>query len=303
MCCRKVRALSESTSGACRHCYRAPMLFHVTHNTTPSEQQSGSGATEPVNEHGYPLFERSDVPSRIAESVAEVAELGTHLVQLDLGRYGRRPLHDVRAALLPDHDPAFLLQQPDCCLRRVERDAVLCHQRSVRGQARTEGVGPGVDLRPKQLCDAMTRRSAVCVIYLVIHAAKRTASVLRQRLTATTGQGYCPATDRLYETLIEEEYMAGASYAVDPDEPSPDELAAMAADLPEHQRRAVWDYWESVLAECRAKVRDAPPPTSALLDGSAAERRYRRMERRALAAVVRELPVRMGSSRYGREAA
>ncbi len=41
-----------------------------------------------------------------------------------------------------------------------------------------------------------------------------------------------------------------------------------------------------------------PEPTSALLDGSAAERRRRRIERRALAAVVRSLPVRPVAHTY-----
>lgn len=280
------------------------MLFHVTHNTTPSEQQSGPGTAEPVNEHGHPLFECGDVAARVAELVAEVSQLGTDFVQLYLGRDGRRPLDDIGPALLSDHDSAFLLQQPDCCLCRVERDAVLCHERSVRGQARTEGVRPRLDLLPEQFCDAVPRRSAVRVVHLVIHAAKPTASVLRQQLTTTTEPDYCPATVSLYETLSnEEEYMEGASYAADPDEPSPPELAEMNTALPEYQRRAVWDFWESVLAEGRAEVRDAPRPTSALLDGSAAERKYCRMERRALAAVVRELPVRVVSGPDGREAA
>lgn len=42
----------------------------------------------------------------------------------------------------------------------------------------------------------------------------------------------------------------------------------------------------------------AERPTSALLDGSAAERRRRRIERRALAAVVRSLPVRPTTSTH-----
>ena len=39
-----------------------------------------------------------------------------------------------------------------------------------------------------------------------------------------------------------------------------------------------------------AEVADAPRATSALLDGSSAERRRRRMERRAWAALIRALP-------------
>jgi hypothetical protein len=45
-----------------------------------------------------------------------------------------------------------------------------------------------------------------------------------------------------------------------------------------------------------AEVAKASRPTSALLDGSAAEQRRRRMERRALAAVIPALPVRRGTS-------
>jgi hypothetical protein len=47
------------------------------------------------------------------------------------------------------------------------------------------------------------------------------------------------------------------------------------------------------------EVEVAPEPTSALVDGSAAERRRRRMERRALAAVVRSLPTRQVSPQVG----
>ncbi|MGH3863835.1 hypothetical protein [Actinokineospora sp.] len=49
-----------------------------------------------------------------------------------------------------------------------------------------------------------------------------------------------------------------------------------------------------LLAEVYAELRVSPPaaPTSALLDGSALERRLRREERRAIRAVVRALPSR-----------
>lgn len=49
---------------------------------------------------------------------------------------------------------------------------------------------------------------------------------------------------------------------------------------------------DQVIAEVEQSVGEVPAPTSALVDGSAAERRRRRMERRAIAAVVRSLPVR-----------
>ncbi len=86
--------------------------------------------------------------------------------------------------------------------------------------------------------------------------------------------------------------MDGGRYATGPDGATAAELAATDAELPYSQRRAVWDYWEGVLASCRVEAARAPRPTSALLDGSAAERRRRRVERRAMAAVVRVLPVR-----------
>lgn len=47
-----------------------------------------------------------------------------------------------------------------------------------------------------------------------------------------------------------------------------------------------------LLAEVSAELEESTQPTSALLDGSAAERRRRRMENRAMAGVVRALPVR-----------
>lgn len=78
---------------------------------------------------------------------------------------------------------------------------------------------------------------------------------------------------------------------------APSELAAMeSVRLCESERLALREYWEQVIGECRSEVARAPRPTSALLDGSAAERRRRRMERRAVAAIVRELPVRCAAS-------
>lgn len=49
---------------------------------------------------------------------------------------------------------------------------------------------------------------------------------------------------------------------------------------------------DRVLMEVYTELRVSPPalPTSALLDGSALERRLRREERRAIRAVVRALP-------------
>jgi hypothetical protein len=49
-----------------------------------------------------------------------------------------------------------------------------------------------------------------------------------------------------------------------------------------------------LIADVYEEIAGHPAPTSALLDGSAAERRRRRMARRAMAAVVRSLPVRHG---------
>lgn len=53
-------------------------------------------------------------------------------------------------------------------------------------------------------------------------------------------------------------------------------------------------FWDvlSVQSAAYKEIVDSPRPTSALLDGSAAERRRRRIERRAISAVVRSLPVR-----------
>lgn len=72
-------------------------------------------------------------------------------------------------------------------------------------------------------------------------------------------------------------------------------LAECLAPLDREGRRLVREYWERVIEECDAEVVAAPRPTSALLDGSAAERRRRRVERRQVAAVVRELPLRRGA--------
>lgn len=85
----------------------------------------------------------------------------------------------------------------------------------------------------------------------------------------------------------------------------PADLAAMEfVWLSKPDQRAVREYWDRVIEECHADVAPAPRPTSALLDGSAAERRRRRIERRQAAAVVRELPLRReASGPDGREVA
>ena len=49
---------------------------------------------------------------------------------------------------------------------------------------------------------------------------------------------------------------------------------------------------DELINRAYAEVAKAPRPTSALLNGSAAEQRARRIERRAMAAVIRALPVR-----------
>lgn len=54
------------------------------------------------------------------------------------------------------------------------------------------------------------------------------------------------------------------------------------------------DEWaiDRLIAEVAAEVVETPELTSAVVDGSAGERRRRRTARRALAAVVRSLPAR-----------
>jgi hypothetical protein len=47
-----------------------------------------------------------------------------------------------------------------------------------------------------------------------------------------------------------------------------------------------------LIADVYEEIAGCPVPTSALVDGSAAERRRRRMARRAMAGVVRSLPLR-----------
>lgn len=51
---------------------------------------------------------------------------------------------------------------------------------------------------------------------------------------------------------------------------------------------------DELLGEMDMAVLARPRPTSTLLDGTAAERRFRRQARRSVAAVVRALPVRRG---------
>lgn len=48
----------------------------------------------------------------------------------------------------------------------------------------------------------------------------------------------------------------------------------------------------ALIQDVYREIADAPRPTSALLDGTAAERRRRRIERRAIASVVRALPAK-----------
>lgn len=61
---------------------------------------------------------------------------------------------------------------------------------------------------------------------------------------------------------------------------------------------------DELIDRAYAEVAKAPRPTSALLDGTAAEQRRRRMQRRALAAVNHTLPARHGAcGSDGRQAA
>jgi hypothetical protein len=53
---------------------------------------------------------------------------------------------------------------------------------------------------------------------------------------------------------------------------------------------------DKLINRAYAEVANAPRPTSALLDGSAAEQRRPRMQHRALAAVIRTPPVPRGAS-------
>jgi hypothetical protein len=56
------------------------------------------------------------------------------------------------------------------------------------------------------------------------------------------------------------------------------------------------DALDTLINRAYAEVAKAPQPTSALLDGTAAEQRRRRMEHRASAAVIHPLPVRHDAS-------
>lgn len=60
---------------------------------------------------------------------------------------------------------------------------------------------------------------------------------------------------------------------------------------------------DALIAEADRRAALAPVPTSALLDGSAAERRRRRIERRAMAMVVRSLPTLRSGARPDGEVA
>ncbi|WP_445184431.1 hypothetical protein ACTXG6_39585 [Pseudonocardia sp. Cha107L01] len=60
---------------------------------------------------------------------------------------------------------------------------------------------------------------------------------------------------------------------------------------------------DQLIGQVATQVTAVAGSTSALVDGSAAERRRRRMERRVLAAVVRSLPARQGVSPRVGEAA
>jgi hypothetical protein len=90
---------------------------------------------------------------------------------------------------------------------------------------------------------------------------------------------------------------------MDGHEPDAAELAAIEAELPDDQRLAVRDYWEHIIAECRAEAADAPRPTSWLVASTAQQRHIRREARRAAVAAVRALPVRRTPGPSGSEAA
>jgi hypothetical protein len=62
------------------------------------------------------------------------------------------------------------------------------------------------------------------------------------------------------------------------------------------------DAINRMLVEISEEVQETAQPTSALLDGSAAERRRRRIENRAMAGVVRALPARRSAVANGQAA-
>lgn len=276
------------------------------HNTTP--QWSDPRTAETVDERGNPVLQLGEGCPSLTKLLLEIAQLGTHLVQLHLRRHGRGSLHDVGAPRLSHNNAALLFEQPDRGLRRVERDPVLSHQRPVRRQPIAHRVVPCVDLASEQVSDATTRRLAITVDRLSTrdlntHAVERTRRVSGQPLTGRTAASYCPATVELFSTTIGRQCMDGARYDSEPGEPTAAELAATNAVLPEYQQRVVREYWERLIEECYAQVADGPRPTSWLATRTEEQRRQRRAARRAAGAVVRELPVRRASGPDEREAA
>jgi hypothetical protein len=69
------------------------------------------------------------------------------------------------------------------------------------------------------------------------------------------------------------------------------EVRVSAPEEPFYPDGLTEEHIEALLREARAVWATSARSTSALLDGSAAERRRRRMSRRAIGAVVRALPI------------
>jgi len=72
---------------------------------------------------------------------------------------------------------------------------------------------------------------------------------------------------------------------------------------PNHPDGLTLEAINALLHEAHVHWAMAPRPTSGLLDGTAAERRVRRINRRAMGAVVRALPIRPAPAMVNDEAA
>jgi len=161
------------------------MLFHVTHNTTPDYRLSGH-AVETVDQRADALLQLGDASAGTAKAVSKLAKLGPDSPQLGFGRWRGRPVDDEGAPRLADDDAPLLFQLPDRGLSGVQRDAVLAHERAVRGQPGSDGEPTGIDVGPEAVRHAPTRPSPPLGDQVLIHVRRAYGTC---RATAQVGAG------------------------------------------------------------------------------------------------------------------
>ena len=193
------------------------MLYHVTHNTTPNYRSPGY-AVETVDQRADALLQLGDASAGTAKTVSKLAKLGTHSPQLGFGRWRGRAVYNEGAPRLANDDAPLSLQLPDRGLSGVQRDAVLGHERAVRGQPSSDGEPTGIDVCPEAVRHAPTRPSPPLGGQVLIHVGRAYGT---SRATAPTGAeaDNCARTESLSQTGSPQRLEGSSQMSIDHDQP------------------------------------------------------------------------------------